>query len=95
MKKVGFGLVLGLALVVGGWLGVREVTARSNADQYLTAHEIPTYHMLSFHGRGDLNALGYCRPCGEKARDVLRDRTEKELEKTKSELESILSGGRK
>lgn len=95
MKKILLGFILALAAVGGGWLALREKLARDNADKYLTAREIPTYHALSFHGRDDLNVLGFCKPCGEKAREVLRDRTEKEFDQAKKDLEGVLSGGRK
>ena len=72
-KKIG-GLVVVLAVLGGGWFIVREKAARDNAGDYLVKREIPTYHALSLHTAEDKNLVGYCKPCGAKARAVVADR---------------------
>jgi len=88
MKKTLVSIVVVLALVAGGWAFVREKAARDNAAEYFQKREIPTYHLFSLHGDGDRNVLGYCRPCGEKAREVLKDRLKAEFD----DLDRKLSG---
>jgi hypothetical protein len=92
VKKKGLGLVVVLALAAGGWLGAREFFADRNADQYLTSREIPTYHTLSFHTKDDRNLLGWCRPCGTKAREVMQAKVGREFDKTKQDIEHALDG---
>jgi hypothetical protein len=70
-KLAVFPLTLVLAFVA--WAFVREKAAQDNAGDYFTKREIPTYHLLSLHGDKDRNLIGFCTPCGEKARDVLKD----------------------
>jgi hypothetical protein len=90
VKKKGLGLVVAVALLGGGWFLAREHFAEANADRYLSEREIPTYHSLSFHTKDDKNILGFCRPCGEKARDVIRAKVGREFDKTKQDLEHAL-----
>ncbi len=73
MKKKLAAPVVVLVLVLVGWAFVREKAAQDNAGEYFTKREIPTYHLLSLHGDRDRNVIGYCNPCGSKAKDVLKD----------------------
>ncbi len=72
-KKIG-GTVILLVAIVAGLLVLREKAARDNAGDYMTKREIPTYHTLSLHTNEDKNLIGYCKPCGTKARSVIADR---------------------
>jgi hypothetical protein len=92
VKKQQRNVILGVVLIALAWLLVREVAARRNADSYLTSREIPVYHTLSFHGSDDRNLLGYCKPCGAKARSVLSDSVGREFDDTKRDLEKALGG---
>lgn len=86
-KKLGATLLLAVALA-GGWAFVREKAARDNAGDYIRMKEIPTYHLLSLHKAEDRNLLGYCKPCGEKAREVFKARVDAKLD----ELDKALNG---
>lgn len=78
-KKLGGLVVLVLALGAG-WFVLREKSARDNAGDYLVKKEIPTYHLLSLHRAEDRNLIGYCGPCGEKARSVIAGRVDAKLD---------------
>src|SRR5262245_46836461 len=84
-KKLG-ALVLLLAALAGGWAVIREKAARDNAGDYIRLKEIPTYHLLSLHSAEERNLIGYCRPCGKKAREVISARVDAKLD----ELEKAL-----
>lgn len=86
-KKLG-GLLLVLAALVVGWALVREKAARDNAGDYIAKKEIPLYHLLSFHKDGDRNLIGYCEPCGDKARQVFKAQMNAKVD----ELEKAIKG---
>ncbi len=91
MKKILFGAIVGVGLVGGGWMAAREKFAQDGASSYLAEKEIPRYHALSFHGRDDLNLIGYCKPCAQKAKDVLAAKAQSAVDSEKKKLEEILS----
>ena len=86
-KKLGGTLGVVVILVVV-WFVAREKAADSYSGDYLSKREIPYYHWLSAHTAEDRNTIGYCKPCGSKARDVIA----KKVGAKADELEKAING---
>jgi len=87
MGKKALAVLVILAALVGAWAVVREAAARRNAVEYLKKREIPTYHLLSLHSADERNLVGYCKPCGEKARAVIAQQLKEDVHEIEKKLE--------